>query len=50
MDNTPIIDHVSLLKTNQDFKNKHIFDEVNKLTKELRERHGTIGKLIKKPL
>lgn len=41
-----IIDHISLLKTNQDFKNKHIFDEISKLIKELREKYGPIGKLI----
>ncbi|WEY17606.1 replicative DNA helicase [Kolpuevirus frurule] len=49
MKNTPIIiDHIGLLKTTQDFKNEHIFDEINELNKELRKKYGTISKLIKR--
>ena len=49
MKNTPVmIDHIGLLKTVQDFKNEHIFDEINELAKELGKKYGTIGKLIKR--
>ena len=35
------------MKTTQDFKNEHIFDEINELNKELRKKYGLISKLIK---
>lgn len=48
MDETlTIIDHIGLLRTTQDFKNKHVFDKMSKLTRELREKYGPIGKLVK---
>ena len=34
------------IKNTQDFKNKHLFDEINKVTSELRKKYGPIGKLI----